>query len=391
MVLLSTACRLWLCRMAGAIAMLVGIGSAIAAEPPAWWNDPIKDDAVNCYFPASGVSVVSSDEALQQAQSNALELIAFRLGGGQASTALHRYLLANIRNWNLHATEEKLKGRSHHVWIIVKYPQEEMQSLRARIALGAKLNDLWGEAKTALSKRDCGAAIAILRVILADYQKAINVCFSGEELKVCLGDACRDSKDFLNARIYYEDVLRGSGVGRWQSKAREGINSLPEHPRFWELSNRWGHGGVALLCLTRKGDGVNGFDALTTVLTKDCRDCTVRCVDMSRVLVSRDALTVFDRSNPFPHAEVAINSGAGVLLAVLIDVDSLKIDAKNKKLIGADATDAMAYYTAVRLSDGSSLVSGSFPLITWNRPDTTIAQFVSAILIRNLVDDCPAL
>ena len=58
--------------LAAAIALLPGL--LFAVDLPAWWNDPIKEDPGNYFFTATGTSDTSSDEALQQAQKNALEL-----------------------------------------------------------------------------------------------------------------------------------------------------------------------------------------------------------------------------------------------------------------------------------------------------------------------------
>ena len=158
-------------------------GTAGAVEPPTWWGNPIKESAGSYYFAASGDSAAGPDEALAEAQSNALEQIALRAGGG--SEEIRRYLATRIHGWTLYARDIKKERAGHHAWILLEYSKQDLAALATHLqAPGARLV----RAKEAVSDRKFSDALAIANALAAEYPVAKQPVFQTERALLLASD-----------------------------------------------------------------------------------------------------------------------------------------------------------------------------------------------------------
>ena len=174
----------------------------VAAAPPAWWNDPIKEDPGHYFFTATGASNTSADEALQQAQKNALEQIVDRVGGGSAD--VRRYLLTRIRGWKLHARDDKKDGRTDYVWIIVKYPKDEYKALGALVGGG---DTRYAEAVRLAEQHQWQQALAMLDILEKEYPLGMQPLFRTEKAILLAGQCYEGMDQYQNAKETYERLL----------------------------------------------------------------------------------------------------------------------------------------------------------------------------------------
>ncbi len=150
----------------GALYALLGSASvmtAAAAQPPSWWNDPIREDTGNIFFTASGTSKRGFDEALQQAQRQALEQIVDRAG---CSLESRPYVLGRVNGWSLHAREDRKHRRRYHVWIILKYPKNELSALASHVQNGHRRLEA---AMLAFTQKRFTEALADANDLAAEY------------------------------------------------------------------------------------------------------------------------------------------------------------------------------------------------------------------------------
>jgi formylglycine-generating enzyme required for sulfatase activity/tetratricopeptide (TPR) repeat protein len=175
-----------------------------AAEPPAWWNDPIKEDPGNYFFTATGASAASFDAALQEAQKNALDQIVARVGGPPDAK---EYLLGRVRGWKVHARDDKKQGRLHHVWIILKYPKDESEKLR-KLAAGG--DQQYETAVRLAGERQWQQALAILDNLEKQYpltDPGRQSLFRTEKAVLLAGQCYEGMDQFQKAKDTYERLL----------------------------------------------------------------------------------------------------------------------------------------------------------------------------------------
>lgn len=201
------------------IVYLFAVVPSRAIDPPAWWNDPIKEDAANYFFTASGVSETGSDDALRIAQNNALEQIVARLGGS-SSPAIHDYLLASIRNWKIHAKDERAEGRSHHVWIIVKFPKDEYASVEDLISGGPRR---YQEAVVLVGNKKYAEAMGVLDELIRKYPIKAQPVLNTQDALLLGADCAGRAGKHKSAMDYYQQILNLGTDHPLYERARQGF------------------------------------------------------------------------------------------------------------------------------------------------------------------------
>ena len=118
-----------------------------AAFPPApaWWHNPHQDDNEFMFVKANAVACATEQEARDKAYSNALSLLARRIGSnvsvkGADVNVSSNYALRNTRIYGEHTVYYHGKWYS---WALVSYPQSEKRKLLERLEKSAEnLNDI---------------------------------------------------------------------------------------------------------------------------------------------------------------------------------------------------------------------------------------------------------
>jgi len=376
-----------------AAAMTVLPGLLFAIEPPAWWNDPIKEDAANYFFAASGSSEAGPDAALDLAQRNALDQIVARLGGAVGAEAARDSLRASIRNWTLHAKAEARDGRAYHLWIVVRYPRAEYDNLLAKIQRGQALGIVWAQARSDVNAQRYREAVPSLTRILREYEFTLAAPFELEEAKLLLGDAGLKQSDPLEARRWYEQVRDLSPSERWKAAAAEKLAQLPAAPLCWPLNDRWGGRKVGLCCRIRDEQGNRRYGDLVSALTRDLGAARLDALDITDDPAAANLDGDWLRGNQAARVESARRHSAGLVLIVQVETDGLR-GASTREVMGMPVAlpDTTVRFAVLRASDGSVHYSGQFRDRAAGTERSAFAERVASLLERKyLVPECPAL
>ncbi len=151
---------------------------------PSWWDNPIREDEGNYYYAAHGSSVTVAD-ALRVAQSNAMDQIIARLGGGAVTESMRSYLISRIRHWSLHVKEEGRRLGRVDVWLIMKYPKEEFFSLAAHVTDGQQMLDM---AHFAYDASKFEYALNLSKQVTVEYPMGSQPIFQTERAWLLIAD-----------------------------------------------------------------------------------------------------------------------------------------------------------------------------------------------------------
>ncbi|MBM4148986.1 MAG: hypothetical protein FJ224_08070 [Lentisphaerae bacterium] len=334
-------------------------------------------------------------------------------------------------------------------WIRVSYPTSAGDRIRRRIAEGRQLSELWAQASALQGRRDYASAIPLvqriiqswrdplfagftlpdartrmddllklqrgaeisarwaeavrceqqgalreatehLKALLKEYDAGLGLSFNLADVQLKLGDLYAEQKDFLEARRCY-DAVRKSAPSRTADAARR-LARLPAPPRLWPLNDRWGGGKVALLCSIRDENGSRAFGALAGRLTKDCGEARIPVLDISSSVPGAEAAAAFDNRAFTPAVDLARRQGAGVLLAVLFDIDPAR-RGKTEVHFGEamPAVDSRVRFFVLKTADGSVLYTDQFKEIAGTSTSDRLAERAATIMVNNyLVPKCPA-
>ena len=372
----------------------VGLGAPVGLPRPLWIEQPKSDDSLYLYRVGFSSQRATGDHAKNAAYENALAEISKSIISSVTvdgnSTRLRSSLV--IRNAEIlpgcEYYERGLGG--HSCWLQVSYPLAEKAKLLKRIEQGDALAKVWGKARSEFNRGAYEQAKPLLLQVIGGHEVDMNLGFSVEQAKLLLGDACREQKDILEARRWYENVAKLSEQDRFKREASERLQDLPAAPRFWPMNDRFGGQKVAILACAREGQACTRSSSLSSVLRDDCRLAQLSSVDVGKRLTDAQRAAFFDDGES--GAVVAAAKGAGVLLAVLIDVDPAKRGTK-QIVFGqeTDAIDTRVHYRVLGLPAGRSLLEGSFKAVAGKTSPDGLAKRSATVLIRNyLIPKCPA-
>ncbi|MCK9171454.1 MAG: DUF4384 domain-containing protein, partial [Treponema sp.] len=117
-----------------AAVLFTSVTSVCFAEKPYWWNSPHKDDEDNMYERGSSENCASEQEALEQAEDGARQLLMNRVGiipalkeAGLSPSP--EYALVDCTEAD---TATQKTGKKWAAWVLLKYPQQEKEKLLTR-------------------------------------------------------------------------------------------------------------------------------------------------------------------------------------------------------------------------------------------------------------------
>ncbi|NCC60151.1 MAG: hypothetical protein EOM12_04255 [Verrucomicrobiae bacterium] len=190
-----------------------------AVEPPAWWHDPIKEDAGYLYLPASGTSTVSYDCALQSAQQNALKQILASIG----VIDNFNFLQHHIKGWKIHARFDQRHGRDYFIWIILKYPKFELDELVSYVQ-GA--SDQFEQINRLYMDKRYDEVITRAERLIAEYPIGQQPLFHSEKALLIASDCCRVTGRPNTALAYSRKVIDMSTDTSYKNEARRRLNAI---------------------------------------------------------------------------------------------------------------------------------------------------------------------
>ena len=388
-----------------ALALFAGCATAPpprAPSQPAWIANPKSDDSVCVYRMGSATARPDRESARQQAFADALSQISQSILSsvtareGEA-TLVSEFLIrgAEIMPGCVHYETDP---RGFSCWVQVAYPQDEKAKLVSGIQLGEELKKQFDEAVGLQGQGDHAGAMKRYQDVIARSAAALYAGFRSEDAQLRTGDCLREQRRCRAARTWYARVLGESPSEEWRQTARARLSDL-DHAcpprRFDPMYDRWGGGKVALLCLIREGTSgpARYFKDLAALLSKECDETEFECVDISPDAGADAAGSLFDRNDLSAASARAAAEGAGILLAVLFEVDPAR-RGKTEDLFGTQApvTDSVVRYVVVRPQGAVRVYGGQFKAMAGQNSDATLAGYTAAILItKYLVPHCPGI
>jgi hypothetical protein len=338
------------------LALSLSRGPALAAEPPAWWDDPIKEDPGNYFFTASGASADSSDAALEEAQHNALDQIVERVG---SPAGAKDYLLGRIRGWNLHARHDQKDGRTHRVWIILKYSKDELGGLRTHVEGGQARFE---EAAQAFEKKKVAEALSISEALAAEYPIGKQPIFPTERALLLASDchvALGQPRQALEA---CRSVLAGSQDAAFTKEAEAKTTAIRADYTNLLLRGIFAGKRIAVRCLTEIDGSPAAWSKMQTEIGNVVKQAGGRMLDSDEGSLGADKATQI-LTNEELRAEITRSLSADGVLVVRAQGRLNERENSKNPMGGKDFQ--FAGTTASLL-----LVSGSKPY-AWKRTGVT--------------------
>lgn len=254
-----------------------------------------------------------------------------------------------------------------------------------------ELERLWSTAQAAYQRQQYQDCAAGLQALLNVYEPDPALGFTVEQAKLLLGQVVDQQKDALEARRWYEDVLK-SGQEPWAAEAAKHLSALPPPPRLWPMHDRWRGQKVALVCALRDGGSYRRFGDLVNILSKDLRDARLQGVDLTERLDGRALDDLFARQTLDLLKTVAAGEGAGIVLAVGFEIDPSK-RGQQEEHFGAKfpVVDSTVRYLVIEPSIGFLSCSDQFKEIAGESAEVRLADRAATILIQKyLIPHCAA-
>jgi hypothetical protein len=371
-------------------------GNAKARQLPLWVTQPKSPDSVYAYVIGSSRQQPSMEPAKEQAFHDALVNVfkAIMAGVTLAADESEYLAAAEIKGAEMipdclhfETTEQGID-----CWIQVSYPLAERARILGQYEAGKPLRAMWESARIAYAKGDFQAARSNSVEVISRRTAEMLIPFAMDDVKMLAADASMQQKDFLEARRWYESLAKLSGKEAVREKASVMIGSLPQAPRFWPMNDRFGGQKVALVCGIREGKGCEAFGDLTGIMSSECREAGLPFADISNQLGPEAMGKLFDQRDLTGAVKAAIDQQAGVILALLMDVDPEKRALARS---GASAenvsVDTLMKYMVISVSEGVCIYDGSIKEIAGSTSDAAVAAHAVAVLIQKyLVPKCPA-
>lgn len=368
-----------------------------AEERPEWIAQPKTEDSLYLYRVGHAMNQPSTDAARDAAFQDAVRQIAGIFTPMiRGNTSVTQVMTAvSLRNVDILPgcayTEPATHG--HEGWVQVSYPLAEKQKIIRRIEQGEKSDQLWVEAKSEVNQGRYEPAQKLLKQIIEGRDQVLFMTTDTDEIRLVLGDTYRAQGNVLDARRWYESVLHTTTADQWRTRATEALRHLPEPPRFWPLQDRWSGRKVALLCAIRDDKPCRRFLDLVNVLTKDCGEARLGSVDITQGLDAKNLADCFDKMDFTVAGKAATAKEAGLVLAVLFDIDPLKRGATTQMYgVTLPAMDSMVRFFIVRVEDGAIVYNGQFKETAGALAESRLADRAAAIMINKyLVPQCPVI
>lgn len=364
---------------------------------PEWIAQPKTDDSLYLYRVGHAVDQPSAgaarDAAFQDAVRQVAGIFIPVIRGNPSVTQV--VAAVSLRSVDILPgcahTESTAEG--YDGWVQVSYPLAEKQKIIRRIEQGEKADQLWADAQSEVNQGRYEPAQKLLKQIIEGRDQELFMKADMDEVRLVLGDTYREQNNVLDARRWYESVLRTTASDQWKTRATEVLRHLPDPPRFWPLQDRWNGRKAALLCAIRDDKPCRRFLDLANVLTKDCGEARLGSVDIAQGLDENNLAACFDKMNFAAACQAASAQQAGVVLAVLFDIDPHKRGATTQMYgVTLPAMDSMVRFFVVRVEDGKIVYNGQFKETAGALAESRLADRAAAIMItKYLVPQCPVI
>lgn len=364
---------------------------------PEWIAQPKTDDSLYLYRVGHAMNQPSADAARDAAFQDAIRQVACiftpAIRGNQSVTQV--MAAVSLRNVDIlpGCTHTEPAAHGYEGWVQVSWPLAEKQNIIRRIEQGEKADRLWADAKSEANQGHYEPAQKLLKQIIEGRDQELFMQADMDEVRLVLGDTYREQNNVLDARRWYESVLRTTASDQWKTRATEALRHLPDPPRFWPLQDRWNGRKVALLCAIRDDKPCRRFLDLANVLTKDCGEARLGSVDIAQGLDAKSLAACFDKMDFAAACKAASAQQAGVVLAVLFDIDPLKRGATTQMYgVTLPAMDSVVRFFVVRVADGQIVYNGQFKEAAGALAESRLADRATAIMItKYLVPQCPVI
>ncbi|MDP2989747.1 MAG: hypothetical protein Q8O57_04185 [Kiritimatiellota bacterium] len=363
-------------------------------QPPRWISEPKSDDSIYLYRVGHAAKQPSADAAREAAFQDAVNQIARLFSAAVPGGALLppvSHLISGKAELVPGCVWIEKDGARAEGWVQISWPLAEKQRVMKRMALGEELARHWAEAQEALRKGQAEKARGLLEDVLQRQDQALFMSFELDTAKLMLGDINREQREVVEARACYESVINTSTSATARKAATEKVRLLPDPPRFWPIRDRWAGQKIALLCVIRDDKSCRRFLDLANVLTKDCGEARLGSVDIAQGLDEKSLAACFDKMDFSAACKAASAQQAGVVLAVLFDIDPLKRGATTQIYgVTLPAMDSMVRFFVVRVEDGKIIYNGQFKETAGALAESRLADRTTAIMItKYLVPNCP--
>ncbi|MFA5042696.1 MAG: hypothetical protein WC381_07345 [Kiritimatiellia bacterium] len=364
---------------------------------PEWIAQPKTDDSLYLYRVGHATNQPSADTARDAAFQDAVRQVAgIFMPAIRGNLSVTQVMAAvSLRNVDIlpDCVHTEPAARGYEGWVQVSYPLAEKQKIIRRIEQGEKADQLWTEANSEVTQGHYEPARKLLKQIVEGRGQALFMTADMDEVRLVLGDTYREQNNALDARCWYESVLHTTASDQWKTKAAEALGHLPDPPRFWPLQDRWNGRKVALLCAIRDDKPCRRFLDLANVLTKDCGEARLDSADIARGLDEESLAACFDKMDFSAAGKAALAQQAGVILAVLFDIDPRKRGTTTQMYgVTIPAMDSMVRFFVVRAEDGRIIYNGQFKETAGVFAESRLADRAAAIMIaKYLAPQCPVI
>lgn len=364
---------------------------------PEWIAQPKTDDSLYLYRVGHAMNQPSADAARDAAFKDAVRQVACIFMPEIRGTPSVTQIMAavSLRNVDIlpDCAHTEPTARNYEGWVQVSYPLAEKQKIIRRIEQGEKADQLWADAMSEVNQGSYEPAQKLLKQIIAGRDQELFMKANMDEVRLVLGNTYRAQSNMLDARRWYESVLHTTASDQWKTSATEALRHLPDPPRFWPLQDRWNGRKAALLCAFRDDKPCRRFLDLANVLTKDCGEARLGSVDIAQGLDEKSLAACFDKMDFSAACKAASAQQAGVVLAVLFDIDPHKRGATTQMYgVTLPAMDSMVRFFVVRVEDGQIVYNGQFKETAGALAESRLADRAAAIMItKYLVPQCPVI
>ena len=334
-----------------------------ACAPPYWWSDPHQHDRDDLYFKAKGQSVVSEQEARNDAMGSIKEQLSGYIRShvapdGSVGEAASDFDLHEVESFREKSCRESLPGR-WTVFMLGRYPRAEYNKIREKIALAEKLQRQWAVAQSELNRGETPKAEIRLRWIIGNYDQALLPTFALEQAKLELARLYlkQSPPSVLKARKWIEDVNKSTGEKPWREQAEELGRNLPPIT----LHDAFGDRKVGVFCYVRDAEPIRASSELAELASIQFAAARVDHVPMASRNLGLEA-AVFSGGEPEALLARARESGIDAVFAALLEIDPAKTG--REEVIDGDILfplgDATVYYAVLRVADGQLACFGQF-------------------------------
>ena len=150
-----------LCVLIGNLTPVGCLSPSAESYRPLWWDNPHKHDSDFLYFKAEGKSAVGLEQARQEALKDIKTMVAeyicaeVQLQQDEQSlrSTFRSRSVAELRGVEvIDESDWRTRGESI-VWMLGRYPRQEYNRVRQKMALGTQLELQWRKAQSAVNRQ----------------------------------------------------------------------------------------------------------------------------------------------------------------------------------------------------------------------------------------------